>query len=90
MATVDQSIHYIQPGRWLARHKTLAMGLWIAALDILLQVATGASGHPKVPPGMVILVVVGIGVYFTSRWRRTAVAGLFLSILISVGCLQRR
>ena len=91
METVNHSMNYVQHGKWLARHQTLAWGLWIAALGILLQVATGANyGSPKVPPGIVILAVVGAGVYFTSRRRWTAIIGLLLAVLISVGVFTTR
>ncbi len=73
-------------GRGVATHKALAVGLWIAALGILTQAATGAKGyHQKIPPGVLILAVIGLVVYFTSRWMWTAVLGLFLAGLISIG-----
>ena len=73
--------------RWLASHKALASGLWIVAFGILVQAATGAKNYStdKVPPGIPILVVAGLIVYFTSRWAWTILLGLFLAILISIG-----
>ena len=72
-------------GGWLATHKALAVGLWIGAFGILLQAVTGAKGYPKVPPGILILAAIGLLVYVTSRWTWTALVGLFLVGLISVG-----
>ncbi len=69
----------------IATHKAIAVGLWIAALGILLQAVTGAKGYPKVPPGILILAVTGLIVYATSRWMWTAVLGLFLAALVCIG-----
>jgi hypothetical protein len=46
---------------------------------------TGATGYPKVLPGIPILAAIGLIVYFTSRWAWTALLGLFLTGLIWVG-----
>jgi hypothetical protein len=69
----------------IATHKALAVGLWIAALGILLEAATGAKGYPKVPPGIIILAVVGLLVYLTSGFMWTVVLGLFLAGLVLIG-----
>jgi hypothetical protein len=69
----------------IGTHKALAVGLWIAALGILLQAATGAKGYPKIPPGILILAVVGVIVYSTARLMWTAVLGLFLAGLVCIG-----
>jgi hypothetical protein len=69
----------------IATHKALAVGLWIAALGILLEAATGAKGSPKVPPGIIILAVVGLLVYLTSGFMWTVVLGLFLAGLVLIG-----
>jgi hypothetical protein len=45
---------------WLATHKALAVGLWIGAFGILVQVMTGAKGYPRLPPGIPILVATGL------------------------------
>ena len=66
----------------IGTHKALAVGLWIAALGTLLQALTGAKGVPKVPPGILILAVIGIIVYATSRLMWTAILGLFLAAMI--------
>jgi hypothetical protein len=65
-------------GGWIATHKALAAGLWIGALGILLQAVTGATSYPKVPPGIPILAVVGLIVYFTPRWRGLPCSAFFL------------
>jgi hypothetical protein len=49
-----------QSGGWIAAHKALAVGLWIGAFGIFLQAVTGAQGYPKVPPGIPMLVVIGL------------------------------
>lgn len=69
----------------IGTHKALAVGLWIAALGILLQAATGAKGYPKLPPGIFVLAVIGVIVYATSRLMWTAVLGLLLAGLIGIG-----
>src|SRR5581483_10599264 len=71
----------------IGTHKALAVGLWIAALGILLQAATGAKGYPKIPPGILILAVVGVIVYSTARLMWTAVLGLLLAGLVCIGVL---
>ncbi len=74
----------------IATHKALAVGLWIAALGILLQAVTGAQGYPKVPPGILVLAVIGVIVYATSRLMWTAVLGLLLAGLICIGVFATR
>lgn len=76
---------YTAPGGWLATHKALAMGLWIGAFGIFLQAATGAKGYSNGAPGILILAVVGLVVYFTPRWTWTGILGLFFAALVSVG-----
>lgn len=66
----------------IGTHKALAAGLWIAALGVLLQAATGAKGYPKIPPGIFVLAVIGVIVYVTSRLMWTAVLGLLLAGLV--------
>jgi hypothetical protein len=66
-------------------HTALAAGLWITAFGIFLQAVTGAKGYPKVPPGIPILVVVGLLVYVSARWAWSAIAGLLLVGLIWIG-----
>jgi hypothetical protein len=69
----------------IGSHKALAAGLWMAAFGILVQAVSGANGYPRVPPGILILAIVGLVVYTTSRWMLSAVLGLFLAGLVSVG-----
>ena len=64
--------------------KTIATTV-IGAFGIFLQAVIGATGYPRVPPGIPILAVVGLIVYFTSRWAWTALLGLILVGLITVG-----
>ena len=66
----------------IGTHKALAMGLWIAALGTLVEASAGAKGFPKVSPAILILVVMGVIVYATSRLMWTAILGLFLAAMI--------
>ena len=68
-----------------ASSKTTAMGLWIAALGIFIQAVSGAKGYPAIPPGIIILVAVGILVYATARWCWSPLIGLLLAAFISIG-----
>jgi hypothetical protein len=74
-----------KPSPIIANHKTTAIGLWLAAFGIFVQAATGATGYPKIPPGIIILVVVGLVVYLTAGRRSVSLIGLLLAGFISVG-----
>jgi hypothetical protein len=82
---ISNDTRTVSPSGWLATHTALATGLWIAAFGIFVQAASGAKGYPKVPPGILILLAMGLLVYFTSRWVWTAVLGLLLTGLITIG-----
>jgi hypothetical protein len=74
-----------QPSPLIANHKTTAIGLWLAGFGIFVQAATGAAGYPRIPPGIIILVVVGLVVYLTAGRRWASLIGLLLAGFISVG-----
>lgn len=82
--TAGGYIRHQRPNSFL-NHKTTAIGLWVAAAGIFIQVATGATGYPKVPPGIIILAVVGILVYATARFRWASFLGLILAGKIAMG-----
>jgi len=62
----------------------LAVGPWIGALGIFLQVVTG---YPKAPSGIPILAVVGLLCTSAARWAWIAVVALFFVGLIWIGSL---
>ena len=62
-----------------------AIGLWMAALGIFFQAISGAKGYPTIPPGIIILAVIGLLVYITARWRWSPLIGILLAGFISVG-----
>jgi hypothetical protein len=66
-------------------HTGTASGLWLTALGILVQAFTGAKGYPRVPPGIIILAVVGALVYLTRQFRWASITGVALAALISIG-----
>jgi hypothetical protein len=68
-----------------ANHRSTAIGLWLAAIGIFIQAASGAAGYPKIPPGIIILAAAGILVYATARWRWASLIGVLLAGFISIG-----
>jgi len=66
-------------------HKGTAIGLWVAAAGILIQAAAGASGYPKVPPGIPILAAAGLAVFLASGRRWASLPGVALSLFIWIG-----
>jgi hypothetical protein len=74
-----------KPFSLIANHKTTAIGLWLATFGIFVQAATGATGYPKIPPGIIILVAVGLVVYLTAGQRWASLIGLLLAGFISIG-----
>lgn len=66
--------------RWRPESKRAAIGLWLAALGILIQAATGAKGYPKIPTGIIILTAAGFVLF---RWGR------YLVILDKVTAIRR-
>jgi hypothetical protein len=83
--TTEGHIRSRQRPNSFLNHKTTAIGLWVAAAGIFIQVATGATGYPKVPPGIIILVVVGILIYATAKFRWASFIGLILAGKIAMG-----
>ena len=79
-----------KPTPLIANHKTTAIGLWLAGFGILVQAVTGATGYPTIPPGIVILVVVGFVVFLTADRRWASLIGLLLAGFISVGVFTTR
>ena len=63
-----------------------AAGLALCAIGIVLQIATGVTGYPKVPPGAVITAAGAILVAFV-RWRFMPVVGLLIGLFISFGAV---
>lgn len=72
---------------WFAAPKTAGTLLLVAAVAILLQIATGVDDYPPVPPGALILGGVGLILLFVP-WRWTIVLGVLVSAFISFGGLQ--
>ena len=77
-----------KPSPLIANHETTAIGLWLAAFGIFVHAATGATGYPKIPPGIIILVIVGLLVYLTTARRWGSLIGLLLAGFISVGVFR--
>jgi hypothetical protein len=66
--------------------RLLAAGLILGALGVLIQFLVGVPGFPKVPPGVIILGLCGILVFFLAdRWRWILVLGLIAALFVSVG-----
>lgn len=74
-----------KPSPYTPLNKITAIGLWVAALGIFIQAATGAEGYPKIPPGIIVLAAVGILVYVTARWRWASIPGTLMSGFIWIG-----
>lgn len=69
----------------MARTLTV-VGLVGAALGIWIQAFSGVPDYGTVlPPGPIILVLIGAAIGLTSRWWWTPIAGAALSGLIIVG-----
>jgi hypothetical protein len=68
-----------------ANHRSTAVGLLLAAFGIFIQAASGATGYPRIPPGIIILAAAGILVYATARWRWASLIGILLAGFVSIG-----
>jgi hypothetical protein len=65
--------------------RSTAIGSWLAVFGIFIKVASGATGYPKIPPGIIILAAAGGLVYTTARWRWASLPGILLAGFVSIG-----
>lgn len=61
-----------------------AAGMLLCAVGIVLQIVTGATGYPTVPPGALITAAVGLVVLFVP-WRFIPALGLLVGAFITFG-----
>ena len=64
--------------------KLNAVALATTAAGIVLQIAAGSELYPAIPPGPVILLA-GAGVVAFGPWRWTAIVGLAVPVVLTVG-----
>jgi hypothetical protein len=66
--------------------KLNATFLFVAVVGIIIQIASGVPGYPKVPPGPIILGVVGILVLaLTTRFKWILILGIIAPAFILFG-----
>lgn len=65
--------------------KVTVVGLVGAAAGILLQVVSGVTEYPTIPPGLIILLVAAGVVALETRWRWTPIVSTAVALFILFG-----
>ena len=65
--------------------KMNALGLIAFAIAIFIEVISGSDLYPKIPPGIIISILVAALVFFGANWRWTAIIGLLFPIFLLIG-----
>jgi hypothetical protein len=73
-----------RPRRLSAAASLTVAGLVVAAVGIVIQIASGAN-YPTIPPGLLVLLVAAGLVGLATRWRWTMIVGVIVSLFLLVG-----
>lgn len=67
--------------------KLTVLGLVVAAVGIVIQVFSGVSEYPTIPPGLIILLVAAGVVALETRWSWTPLIGVVVALFLLFGAV---